>query len=426
MDPDGDYESRHSIRSTASDAGANPAASNDDVASPSKIFAPGGDIKPPTKSPTGGDAYKGPTAPTMEEDSPLPTAPSATDAAASPMDPRGNAYADMMRDTKMMGLEPPVSNSVAVPIGFDSDVMALPEATALPIVSSTTDEGLMTPTTLEEVDTNDTEAQIDDVEPTPVPVPFSSNVDGISTTPGATSDRDSDEQSGQDEKVPSPKKYTRKCKLCFVAYCVFVVGIGTVLGVLFGTDRGQLLLNGFPNCIVEHSDYVGNGSCDGGDYNTAECGWDGGDCVLDGYPDCHVDYPYYVGSGRCSGGDYNTAECGWDGGDCVEFNEQYPGCHVYYPSDIGNGDCDGGKYNTAECGWDGGDCLFRKHTSKTCTGTIDSTWTETTRSWCQQKCIDEGDDCKAFDYNFYTEKCRLFSSYSSTTSNSDGNCWVKK
>ena len=37
--------------------------------------------------------------------------------------------------------EAPISNSVAVPIGFDSDDMALPEAKALPIISSTANEG---------------------------------------------------------------------------------------------------------------------------------------------------------------------------------------------------------------------------------------------------------------------------------------------
>jgi hypothetical protein len=31
-------------------------------------------------------------------------------------------------------------------------------------------------------------------------------------------------------------------------------------------------------CAVENKEYLGDGYCDGGDYNTAECNWDGGDC----------------------------------------------------------------------------------------------------------------------------------------------------
>ena len=26
----------------------------------------------------------------------------------------------------------------------------------------------------------------------------------------------------------------------------------------------------------------------------------------------HVEYPSWIGDGECDGGDYNTAECGWD------------------------------------------------------------------------------------------------------------------
>ena len=37
-----------------------------------------------------------------------------------------------------------------------------------------------------------------------------------------------------------------------------------------------------------------------------------------GYPDCNVDVPSWIGNGLCDGGAYNTAQCGWDGGDCDE------------------------------------------------------------------------------------------------------------
>ena len=81
-----------------------------------------------------------------------------------------------------------------------------------------------------------------------------------------------------------------------------------------------------------------------------------------GYPNCKVDWPDWIGDGSCDGGDYNTEECGWDGGDCIEFNEKYPNCMVDWPSFLENGYCNAGDYsnegdyNTEECGWDGGDC----------------------------------------------------------------------
>ena len=34
------------------------------------------------------------------------------------------------------------------------------------------------------------------------------------------------------------------------------------------------------------------------------------------YPNCTVDQPILVGDGVCEGGEYNTEECKWDGGDC--------------------------------------------------------------------------------------------------------------
>ena len=366
MDPDGDYESRHSIRSTASDACVNNPTSidNDDVTSPCKIFAPHDDTKRPAAKSMVWQVndYVGASAPPMEGAPPPPAAAASTAAAASS---NGSAYDDMMGGKMDVTTtdEAPISNSVAVPIGFDSDDMALPEAKALPIISSTANEGTkMPPATLEEVDVNDTEAQVaeeEEEEPTPVRVPFSSNEDGSSTNPNATSERELDEQSGQDEKVPSPNKCTRKCKLWCCVALVFVAILGTVVGVLFGTTKGQLLLMGFPKCNIAYPSFIGDGYCDGRDYNTAECGWDGGDCNLyNSYPYCHVDWPHQLGDGDCDNyGAYNTAECGWDGGDCVEFNEQYPNCHVDNPQGIGNGLCHGGKYNTAECGWDGGDCI---------------------------------------------------------------------
>jgi hypothetical protein len=105
----------------------------------------------------------------------------------------------------------------------------------------------------------------------------------------------------------------------------------------------------YPNCNVDYPSWIGNGYCEGGDYNTAECGFDGGDCdYFNNYPNCNAQPPWRIGDGYCDGGDYNTAECGFDGGDCD--------CNVPYPEKIGDGFCNGDDYNTAECEFDGGDC----------------------------------------------------------------------
>lgn len=114
----------------------------------------------------------------------------------------------------------------------------------------------------------------------------------------------------------------------------------------------------YPNCDVTQMQNVGDGFCDGYEFNTQECGWDGGDCDAFNLntPNCSVPYPYLVGNGYCDGYDYDTLECNYDGGDCDEFKNLYPACSVKYPYLIGNGFCDGHEYNVEECGWDGGDC----------------------------------------------------------------------
>lgn len=106
-------------------------------------------------------------------------------------------------------------------------------------------------------------------------------------------------------------------------------------------------------CQVENQDWLGDGICDGGEYNTFQCNYDYGDCLA-----CNdlVDDISKIGDGKCHGGPYNTEICGEDGGDCKDFNENYPDCQVPEPSLVGNGFCDGNIYFTDDCEDDGGDC----------------------------------------------------------------------
>ena len=45
-----------------------------------------------------------------------------------------------------------------------------------------------------------------------------------------------------------------------------------------------------------------------------QCAFDNMDCEVNGFPECTVAIPGYLGNGKCQGGDYNTEACGWDGG----------------------------------------------------------------------------------------------------------------
>ena len=111
-------------------------------------------------------------------------------------------------------------------------------------------------------------------------------------------------------------------------------------------------------CVVDKPVNLGDGYCDGGQYNKFDCGWDHGDCLdfNKQYPNCRAPSPFLVGNGLCDGKAYNNEACDFDGGDCNDFNSLYSNCNVKHPYLIGNGFCDGHEYDVEECGYDGGDC----------------------------------------------------------------------
>jgi hypothetical protein len=147
-------------------------------------------------------------------------------------------------------------------------------------------------------------------------------------------------------------------------------------GVCDGNDKSAYLTKecGYESYdCCEHMFYLDNGVCQDAiadfannvflDYPdvtyNAQCGFDGNDCIVKGYPDCQVEYPLYIGDGTCNGGDYNKEECGWDGGDCETYNTEYPNCNPESIATIGDGKCNNFEIqNSIQCGFDGGDCIL--------------------------------------------------------------------
>ncbi|GFH61692.1 hypothetical protein CTEN210_18168 [Chaetoceros tenuissimus] len=86
----------------------------------------------------------------------------------------------------------------------------------------------------------------------------------------------------------------------------FVLGVSSLYLLLevarlqWKQDNGDIMREVYPRCHVDTPRWIGDDWCNGGSYNTEECGWDGGDCVVDLYPDCHVDYPHWIGNGMCN------------------------------------------------------------------------------------------------------------------------------
>lgn len=113
-------------------------------------------------------------------------------------------------------------------------------------------------------------------------------------------------------------------------------------------------------CVVPNPALLGDGICHNfGNYNSAGCGFDRGDCddFNVKYPGCMAEFPSLLTNSLCDGGAYNTQECGWDNKACTNLAlGNYPNCTVENAFLLGNGKCDD-KYNTTECGFDGGDCL---------------------------------------------------------------------
>lgn len=143
-------------------------------------------------------------------------------------------------------------------------------------------------------------------------------------------------------------------------------------------------------CNVPNPSYLGDGYCDMGDYNTEDCEWDGGDCCeatctnstyvcgTVGYDckGCHAPNTEWLGDGYCDIGVYNTEECGWDGGDCCEttcVSSDTNTCgrfgydcknHLFISSIIRQGSAsafEGNMYGKAPCFFSSEQCMLQAY-----------------------------------------------------------------
>ena len=112
-----------------------------------------------------------------------------------------------------------------------------------------------------------------------------------------------------------------------------------------GFDNGDCILEN-PKCDLDELSKLHNGICDL--LESDECGNDEFDCAIRNT--CTVNKSK-IGDGICDGGKYNSFECGYDHGDCNE-------CKTEDMSLVGDGFCDDNAFMfTDECGYDGGDCM---------------------------------------------------------------------
>jgi hypothetical protein len=153
-------------------------------------------------------------------------------------------------------------------------------------------------------------------------------------------------------------------KLCFglplrpiVLLLLLFFMLAAFAPIIIWQQSGKFFQQTYPKCKIKNEDIklIGNGICNGGEFNTVQCGFDHGDCVDFNlaYPDCNVPEPNRVGDRECDENDvYNIEECKFDGGDC---------CPVATSDLYGDRVCHAGVYNTLACNYDEGDCeAFRK------------------------------------------------------------------
>jgi len=129
--------------------------------------------------------------------------------------------------------------------------------------------------------------------------------------------------------------------------------------------KGTFFYDKYPYCsiLVTEIPKIGDGYCDGGQFNSIACVFDGGDCIdfnLE-YPNCKATEPELVGNDECNF-ELNNEDCNFDGSDCCPFDYGVNGTDPR----LGDGVCDGGKFFTQMCSYDEFDCQdFRSRVQAT-------------------------------------------------------------
>lgn len=154
---------------------------------------------------------------------------------------------------------------------------------------------------------------------------------------------------------------SRMFKIKFFLLVILITGflVGTGYIIRRPIDRYGL-------CNVPDKSKLGDGFCDGGEYNTKFCRYDGGDCVnvntrlsfLPWISECPTKTKEKLMDGTCDE-ENDVDECKWDGFDCLSK------CPILYVDrfTLGDGICNP-MYNTVECMYDGGDCIeFNERTN---------------------------------------------------------------